>query len=138
VIVVIARRTSVVPWTLAVFAASLAALALLVTARTELRPIEGWLLVALLGGGYVGRVMRGYLLQGHRSLPDPVATVGVLALAGWSRLGQPSAAAFRLSAALLGAYLAAALVWSLSRILGSLRRHWVWVNHKRSESLQRA
>jgi hypothetical protein len=101
---------------------------MLLGARPEIAPIEGWLLLALFGGRYVALVMHGYLVPGRRSWPDPIAVAAIVALAAWNATAGAPAAAVRPAALALGAYLAVTLAISLARVVAGLRRHWVWVN----------
>jgi phosphatidylglycerophosphate synthase len=127
-VVVVARRMRRLPAPLVVAVAGLVALAVLVTRRVELRPVEGWLLLAAFGGRYVARVMHGYLVPARRSWPDPVATVAVIALAIWDLVAGLPSATIRPGAAILGAYLALTLAITTVRIFSSQRRYWVWTN----------
>ena len=123
---------------LVVTVAGLIALAVLVTRRAELRPVEGWLLLAAFGGRYVARVMHGYLVPGRRSWPDPVATAAVIALAIWDMAVGLPAAAIRTGAAILGAYFALTLAITTVRIFSSQRRYWVWTNRPASAARKAA
>jgi ethanolaminephosphotransferase len=127
-VVIIARRMRRIPAPLALAVTGLIALAVLVTRRQELRPAEGWLLLALFGGRYVARVMHGYLMPARRSWPDPLATAVVSALAVWELTVGLPASAVRTGAAILGAYLAVTLLATLAGIFRKQRRYWVWMN----------
>src|SRR6185437_1037889 len=104
-VVIIARRMRRIPAPLALAIAGLVALGVLVTRHGELRPVESWLLLCAFGGGYVARVMHGYLVPARRSWPDPLASAVVLALAAWDVVTGIPAPAVRTGAAVLGAYL---------------------------------
>jgi hypothetical protein len=127
-VVIIARRMRRIPAPLALAVTGLIALTVLVTRRQELRPAEGWLLLALFGGRYVARVMHGYLMPARRSWPDPLATVAVSALAVWDLTAGLPAPAVRSGAAVLGAYLLVTLLATLAGIFTKQRRYWVWMN----------
>lgn len=131
-VVIIARRMRRIPAPLALAIAGLVALGALVTRHSELRPAEAWLLLCVFGGGYVARVMHGYLMPARRSWPDPLASALVLGLAAWDFSAGIPSAAVRIGAAVLGAYLTIALLVTLAGILRKQRRYWVWVNRPAS------
>lgn len=133
-IVIIGRRMRRIPAPLVLAVAGLIALATLVTRRQELRPVEGWLLLGLLGGRYVARVMHGYLVPARRSWPDPIVTAVVIGLAIWDFAGGLPSAAVRPGAAVLAAYLTITLLITLGGIFAKQRRYWVWVNRPAGET----
>ncbi|MGH7655657.1 MAG: hypothetical protein ACREN6_13440 [Gemmatimonadaceae bacterium] len=137
-VVIVGRRMRRLPAPLVMALAGLIALAMVVTRRQELRPVEGWLLLGLLGGRYVARVMHGYLMPARRSWPDPLATTAVIALAIWDVAGGLPAAAVRPGAAVLGAYLALTLLTTLAGIFRKQRRYWVWTNQSAREGASAA
>jgi phosphatidylglycerophosphate synthase len=127
-VVIVGRRMRRIPAPLFIAVTGVIALAMLVARRHELRPVEGWFLLALLGGRYVARVMHGYLVPARRSWPDPLATAVVIALAIWDVISGIPASAVRSGAAILGAYLAVTLIITLAGIFAKQRRYWVWMN----------
>ncbi len=123
-VVIIVRRMGTVPMPVAVFTAGLVALAYLVATRTDIRPIEGWLVMALYGAVYVARVMHGHLVKGTRSWPDRLATIAIVTLTIWSMTIDPAFESIRTAVRVLGAYLLVSAAYALVRIIGSLRRYW--------------
>jgi hypothetical protein len=112
-----------------VFGGGLLALTLLLSRASALSPIAGWWILGCYGATYVGRVMYGYLVPGHRSWPDRVASAIIAALLLWEVAGVmpgprvPMAAWWALG--VYGTLSAAHAVW---RAMRGLRRYWVWVN----------
>jgi phosphatidylglycerophosphate synthase len=126
-VIVIVRRMRQLPRPLVAQAITLIALVALVVHHTELPPVAGWLLIAAYGGQHVAEVMHAYLEPRRRSWSDPIASAVIVALAIADVTGI-SPSTFMPAAAILGVYLGAKLLVTLARILGSLRRYWVWVN----------
>lgn len=125
---VIVRRMGTVHPAVAVLTAGLLAQWLVLSRWVEISPVAGWFLMALYGAGYVASVMHGYLVPGHRSWPDPLATVAIIGVAVWDVLVGVGAGHVPAVAFWLGVYLALSTTRRLLRVLASLRRYWVWVN----------
>lgn len=130
-VVIIVRRMGTIPLPVAAFTVGLAALAYLFAVRADIRPVDGWLVMALYGAVYVARVMHGHLVPGTRSWPDRVATSAIVTLTIWAVAIEPALATLRAVVLALGAYLLFSAAYALVRIIGSLRRYWVWVNASR-------
>ena len=131
-VAIILRRMGAIPLPVAVFTIGLASLAYLCAIRADIQPVEGWLVMALYGAVYVARVMHGHLVPGTRSWPDRFATIAIVTLATWTIAIDPAFASLRTAVLVLCAYLSVSAVYALVRIIGSLRRYWVWVNASRA------
>ncbi|MBX9929297.1 MAG: CDP-alcohol phosphatidyltransferase family protein [Gemmatimonadaceae bacterium] len=119
-IIEIARRLGGIPPRVALVAAEFTGLAWLLPQLTHISVFERWLLMPLIGAEYVARVMRGHLVRGAHTRPDPTGVFGVaflIALWGWPATQGAVPPAMRL----LGAYLFMRLMLILPGVLRSLR-----------------
>lgn len=131
-VAIILRRVGTIPIPVALFALGLAALTYVFVQRPDIRPVEGWLVMAAYGAVYVSRVMHGHLVAGTRSWPDQLGTPAIIALTIWIAAANPSVESVRTAILFLGAYLLLSATYVLVRVVGSLRRYWVWVNASRA------
>lgn len=127
--VVIMRRMGRVPSPVMLFAGGLTALCMLLARDPSLSPIAGWWILGCYGATYVGRVMYGYLVPGHHSWPDRVASTGIGALLLWDGAGGSAASGVPAAAWwALGGYCTLSATHAVWRAMRGLRRYWVWVN----------
>jgi phosphatidylglycerophosphate synthase len=130
-IAVIVHRMRTLPFPVVVFALALVSLWYALARAGSVSPFAAWFLIAAYGAGYVARVMHGYLVPGRRSWPDAVGTLLVFGFAGWCAICGPMAEQMFPAIIGLSVYLTASALISLGRIVGSLRRYWVWINASR-------
>jgi phosphatidylglycerophosphate synthase len=117
----IMRRMRGLPWEVALQLAALVAIAVR-SQTTGVAPILGWFVTALCGAEMVARLMHAHTTCGARPAPTWLAVAGAAAI--WiTPVDWVSSALMLLGLGVTGVY--AATLW---RIIGSWRRHWVWIN----------